>query len=368
MASTATAKNFTLPHDPLTPLDPQEPPTAASIRLLCQELYANAQSVESKLGGGGHGHLGMLMPDPEYTQLSLNGAAYILPNKPPVPIYAGTATQRDQQKEDYKAETEAYNEARYLQHQLQQQLLQAVPKIYIAELASSKVGYAEVTPTAILTLLVDTYGTITPTDLEENLERIKTLWNPDTPIQTVFANGTTCRQFATDGNEPIPDSAYIRILLNIFGQSGVLADSIRDWEKKPAAEHTVANATKHFIRDNKIRLQSKSYMKDILSASPAAQANAVTLPPRPDPQNPVPQPPDGTMSGFFYCWTHGIVTHTGASCKSPAKGHVPNATVTNRQGGSTKLILGRHRDKPDRESTKRKASGKQDSRQQGSRS
>jgi hypothetical protein len=367
--ATTTSKTFTLPHDPITPLDPNAPPTALTIRLLCQELYANAQSVESKLGGGGHGHLGMLMPDAEYTQLSLNGDPYVMPVKPPVPVYAGTATQREQQKEDHLAASEAYYEARYLQHQLQQQLLTAVPKIYIAELKHSRVGFAEVTPTAILNLLTANYGTITPTDLENNQARIKMPWNPDTPIENVFANGTDCRQFATDGLEPIPDSAYIRILLNIFGQSGVLTDSIRDWEKKPIADQTVANASKHFIRDNKLRQQSKSYMKDILSSPPPGEALTVTLPPLPDAKNPAQPPSDGSMAGFYYCWTHGIVTHTGKHCKSPAKGHITTATMQNRSGGTTEVRLGRFRDKQDKDPhAKRKATGKHDARNPDSRS
>lgn len=308
------------------------------------------------------------MPGPEYTQLSLNGDAYVLPNKPQVPVYAGTATQREQQKEDHKAASEAYYEARYLQHQLQQQLLQAVPRIYIASLAHSKVGFAEVTPSAILTLLVTNYGTILPTDLEANLARIKAPWNPDTPIENVFANGTDCRQFAEDGNEAIPDGAYIRILLNIFRQSGVLEDSIRDWEKQPAAAKTVALCNEHFIRDNRIRLQSKSYLKDILATPPASEAHAVTLPPRPDATTPMPPPSDGTMKGFYYCWTHGIVTHTGANCKSPAPGHITTATIQNRSGGATEVRLGRFKDKPVRDSnSKRKATGTQHGRTQGNR-
>jgi hypothetical protein len=361
MTSTAVNKTFTLPHDPLTALNPSAPPTATTIRHLCQELYANAQSVESKLGGGGHGHLGMLMPAPEYMLLSLNGDAYIIPVKPPVPVYAGTSTQREQQRENYKEALDAYSEARYLQHQLQQQLLQAVPRIYIAELAHSRVGFATVTPNAILNLLVNNYGTITPADLEENQVRIKTLWDPDTPIENVFANGTDCRQFATDGNEPIPDGAYIRILLHIFRQSGVMDDSIRDWDKKPLVEQTVPQATAHFIRDNKLRLTSKGFLKDIMGSANMALPPPPAFPPLDTPG----LPPDGTLKGFFYCWSHGVVTHQGANCRYPADGHVKTATMMNRCGGSIRINTGRYRDKEATRDSKRKAKGKQDNRDKG---
>jgi hypothetical protein len=68
--TTTTLKVFALPHDPLTSLDPTQPPTATTIRLLAKELYANLSTVESKLGGGNHGYLGMLMPKEEYTKRS----------------------------------------------------------------------------------------------------------------------------------------------------------------------------------------------------------------------------------------------------------------------------------------------------------
>jgi hypothetical protein len=104
-------------------------------------------------------------------------------------------------------------------------------------------------------------------------------------------------------------------------------------------------------------------MKEILSEPASREALAVTLPPHPDAAKSAPKPPDGTLNGFFYCWTHGIVTHMGSHCNSPAKGHVPKATIQDRHGGATDVRLGRFRDTPDRtHSAKRKATGKHNAR------
>jgi hypothetical protein len=54
MASTGM-KPLTLPHAPLTPLDPVHRPTDVNLRLLTQEINANAQSVETMLRAGHHG-------------------------------------------------------------------------------------------------------------------------------------------------------------------------------------------------------------------------------------------------------------------------------------------------------------------------
>lgn len=79
-----TLTNFQLPHDPLTPLDPNRPPSARTLRILRKELYANAAAVPSTRGGGAFGHLGMIMPTQDYEAIS-GGVAFVDPTVPTVP-------------------------------------------------------------------------------------------------------------------------------------------------------------------------------------------------------------------------------------------------------------------------------------------
>ena len=37
-----------------------------------------------------------------------------------------------------------------------------------------------------------------------------------------------------------------------------------------------------------------------------------------------------------YCWTHGLCSHNGKECTTPAQGHQEVATLENRMGGSNK--------------------------------
>ena len=55
------------------------------------ELKANAISVHSNLGGGNHGHLGLLMTDPQYT-LIVN-TPYVRPVHPGIFVLAGGETR-----------------------------------------------------------------------------------------------------------------------------------------------------------------------------------------------------------------------------------------------------------------------------------
>lgn len=347
MASISKRGEFTLQHDPLTPLDPNVPPNAISIRLLCKELYANTEPIESTLGGGDHGHLGMLMPETEYILISTGAAKYVPAKKPTVPKYAGSDTVQNQQKEDYKELLEAYHEQRSLQDQIQQLLINAVPKVYIAKLANKTRGMSKVTPKQILDHLRDTYGDITSQDLAENLKMIQTPWNPDTPIETVFTNGTECREFAEEGQEPITDTAYIRYLVAIFRGCGVMDKAVEDWDIKETKDQTLDNAIKHFTNMDGHRRRSKAFLQECLMANPAV----ADLPPAPT---------DGTLAGFYYCHTHGVATHKGSDCRSPASGHVNDATLQNRQGGVLKFQLGQYREPEDRKKgSKRRAPGDQ---------
>jgi hypothetical protein len=334
--STTTNGDLSLPHDPLTPLDPDSPPTAWTVRTLRNELYANARSIESKLGGGEHGHMGMLMTETAYIKISQGGKPYVFPEEPKVPTYEGEAATRDQLREDYKEAMATYQTARDLQTKLRKLMLQAIPEIYITNLRHPLVRFSNTHPRAILQHLMKEYGHITPEDLEANMERIRKPWNPDTPIEGVFTNGTDCREFAIEGGNPINDMAYLQILITIFRQSGVMDDSLRTWAMKTAENQTLNKAIDHFTRANRYQRANRAYLKETIAANQVIRAPA----PRPPQQNTTPAQGTGqTLRGFHYCWTHGICTHEGAHCRFPTEGHIPTATLSDSQGGSLRVRI-----------------------------
>ena len=61
-------------------------PTYETIHQLVNDLYANAAAIPSLLGGGRHGHVGILMSATLYATLS--NSPYIIPIDPgPIPVY-----------------------------------------------------------------------------------------------------------------------------------------------------------------------------------------------------------------------------------------------------------------------------------------
>jgi hypothetical protein len=116
-------------------------------------------------------------------------------------------------------------------------------------------GYATATPAQMITHLVDAYGTINARELGANLVRLAAPWDPETPIEIVFTNGTNYRQLFKEDNDPISDAAYIRILVKIFKANGVFDSIVADCQCKPISEQTIPNVIAHFQRDNTFRLE-----------------------------------------------------------------------------------------------------------------
>jgi hypothetical protein len=308
-------------HDPLTPLDPTAKPTPEAIRLLRKELYTNARRNKTTLGGGGHGHLGLLMPHDEYITIAIDATAFVLPDLPDTPNYdTDDEGTRLVQRQEYQSELKTYETAHNLHDYLTALIVAAVPNTYIDVLSDDVHGFGDVSPATILAHLMATYGKISKKALAANLKSIAAPWNPDTPIEDVFTHANRCRRFAAEGGDPITDAAYTRILAETFTSSGVLDKAIEDWEALDEEAQTIAAMIAHFTKADNTRRDKQTSLKHVLTANTAITNTT-------DNQHP--------LKGFNYCWSHGICDHAGTNCPTPANGHVKEATAHNLCGGCT---------------------------------
>jgi hypothetical protein len=240
----------------------------------------------------------------------------------------------------YKLQQAEYNDAHGLKEQLMKLLIAAIPNLYLTTLEDDILGLALVTPKQILTHLLTEYAPIKADDLKTNLATMSAPWDPSTDLENVFARAHKCRRFAATGGDPISDIAYIRILLDVFTDSGVFTRALEAWRDKDDAEHTVANLKRHFAKADTERLRSTSTLKATLSAL-VVTTNA----PKPGP--PLPFTGGSDLSTWTYCWSHGFRKggHSSDKCTRPYEGHCKEATLDNRMGGVAKIVTLRT-DKP----------------------
>jgi hypothetical protein len=282
------------------------------------------------------------MSPAEYTALGV--PAFINPvdpgNQPTEMPAAATQFQIAEALRRFTADTAEYKHFHNVQNQLRAQIIEAVPKLYLDQLESDTLGLSNVPCLAMLQHLATTYGTITIDDLLTNRDSLKPNWNPDEPIETLWARIRTAQQFAVRGGEPLTEKFIMATLLPVLAQTGVFTEAVSVWRRTDEATWTLATFQAHFRKENATRLSLLTAQTAGYHGAHAAQ----TLPPGN-------QPPQIALSAatpstiinkkeYFYCWSHGLGTnpkHTSATCDHKKPGHEDTATLANMKEGNATI-------------------------------
>ena len=359
---TSSTSTLTFPHPKLTPIIGT--PNNTALKHLTKELYANARAIPSTRGGGGHGHLGLVMPAAEY--MVVTGVAFQLPAHPgpgPVHIGAPNAATRQETIRAYDANLKELMLATTVKEEIKKQLLEAVDRLYLATLDDDTFGFAEVSIAAMIAHLRTNYGPITRSTLETNRASITSVWTPDDPIETLWERLREIQRISVEGGDPLTDSAIRDLTFIMFETTGVFTTACDTWRIKPVANQTLIEFRQHFTDENKERLRKLTVAQlgyhsanatatlaqlnindePTLHSANAASIVRTTQPPLPIPRisnNATPHVITDDGIQMFYCWTHGLGfnrTHTSATCANPSDGHCISATATNMQGGKNTI-------------------------------
>ena len=137
-------------------------PTYSKLREIKDQIKANASSVWSELGGGAHAHLGLVLTNGEYANIT--EMPYIFPAHPgPLEILALTAQHAEtRMREDHKVIIRVFRKATDLQKAVTRQIVKARDPIYIKTLRDRSTNTIQVSVHMVLAYLFTTYGTIEP--------------------------------------------------------------------------------------------------------------------------------------------------------------------------------------------------------------
>jgi hypothetical protein len=149
-------------------------PTYDDIRQLRTTIYQNAASVNTHLGGGNHGHLGMVMP-----ALTYAGLAQILwvdPPEPPAAVVlaqnAPTAAQIAEAHRIHAQELKSRREFQNLDKALTRSIVDNIEPLYLKPFHQPYIGLLGQTTKQILAALITAYGYILPQELERNYAQL----------------------------------------------------------------------------------------------------------------------------------------------------------------------------------------------------
>jgi hypothetical protein len=179
-------------------------PTLTPYKPLRNQLKRNAANIQSNLGGGTHGDLGLILSDAAYA-LFAPGTPYIWPaNLGQLPIFPAGATgpQISAIKQFHCVQLFEFNRCTNVELALERFLIQSIDNIFIHALHQQHIGYANWTTRELLDHMFNSYGRVHPDNLVTNTKQMQEPWDPNTPFENLAKQIDNSANFADTANQP----------------------------------------------------------------------------------------------------------------------------------------------------------------------
>ncbi len=216
-------------------------PTNKDIDLLDDELTAIASSFPSELGGGMHGHAGLIKSAADYDSFAPGTPFVVPPNPGHYPAGPIPAVQRAQREAEHKALIVQFQTCIGVSKGLKDLILTAVDEDYVLELRDEGIAYLNVTPFQMLTHLRDRWGSMDYVDITALLAECDAPWNAREVPTKYFNRVDKARRQLARANVQIDERAMLAKALKSFKDAGDYDPSIREWEARPVAMQMYAN-------------------------------------------------------------------------------------------------------------------------------
>jgi hypothetical protein len=147
-------------------------------------LQANSWAIDTHLGGGTLGHVGLIISDAAYSKISPPTAGeptvWETSDAPgrALATMDGTAAQLSAARHIWEEDVQTYRTCTSVQQALKNQIIGVFKPMYLEILNENMVGYANISARDMLDHLFETYGNITAVDLEINFEHMRRAWIP----------------------------------------------------------------------------------------------------------------------------------------------------------------------------------------------
>ncbi len=252
-------------------------PTFESIKLLHNQLKANANSVPSTLGGGAHGHLGLVLPPTLYNLIS--NTPFVRPAMPaPVQIPNNNPSQHliRTLREQHKDDMHVFTTCNGVDAALRQQIVAAIDDQYLSAIRNSTTNsITRPVYEIIFDHLYETYGEIDIDTLDEHAHRVRTMnYDAAQPINDVFTAVDDLLDVAVAADAPYSAKQAINFAYGILKRNGRFVDALTKWEAKTPQQRTWGAFKTHFTEAHKIL--RKVTNKNLASTPEYQQAQLVS--------------------------------------------------------------------------------------------
>lgn len=206
------------------------------------KLKENAAIVPTTLGGGAHGHLGLLLGPATYH--ALTGEDFDFPNDPGATptIPAGTnVANTNRLIREHTSNLKTFQECLRTDNALKQQIQDAFDPVYLRGLRNRHTAFANVRTLQMIQHLYTNYGPISQVDLDSNHKRLNSPYDPSVPIEILFQQIEDAVEYADAANAPFSDAQIVNAAYLHMLRTGVYKDACKEWNRRPANEKTWQN-------------------------------------------------------------------------------------------------------------------------------
>ena len=215
-------------------------PSHKTLKRLKQELRANASSVDTDLGGGDHGYLGLVLTDEEYLRVAPN-TPFVAPEFPCsllIPANTDMVTAMNL-REAHKRDTNLYRECREVEKALLRHITAAVESKYIDSLKNEDTDLVEDDIPTVLEYLFSSYGKVPTREVKEKeVEVLATPFVPSDPMVTIYRPIEQLRTLADIAKIPYTESQIVDFGVQLIKNTRDFETALGEWNSKPAQEKT----------------------------------------------------------------------------------------------------------------------------------
>lgn len=237
-----------LAEKPVTKIHGQ--PSDRDITQLKRELTKMTANIATALGGGKHGHVGIIIAEDEYIKFSEGGATFDIPAHPghyPATVSSVAAT-RDKQVAKHKAKIAEYEVCAGVIIAVKEKMVEAVDEEWLEEIRDEILGFTNVTVTEMFEHLVERGSDVDFIEIQEMKAERDAPWDTNEHIVTYFTKvERVCKRLKKKIS--IDDKELLSNALYTIKESGEMEWALKKWEEKAEADKTWKECKAYFSKE-----------------------------------------------------------------------------------------------------------------------
>jgi hypothetical protein len=222
----------------------QGEPDYQTIHATRKSLQANSRAIDTHLGGGTLGHLGLIISDASYAMIyPTTDAGPTLWISPQAPGRApantdGTSDQISAARHVWEEDVQTYRTYTSVQQALKKQIISVFEPMYLDVLNDNMVGFANISARDMLDHLFSTYGNIIAVDIEISFEHMRRAWDPQQPVESLFKKIQDCADYSEAGGVLIGHPKQINVGYAKIFATGHFMSACPRWNEKHLIKKT----------------------------------------------------------------------------------------------------------------------------------